>query len=93
MLVLRESERRRKRTEAPAHLLDWNGHGLRAVHPQIERCDLLAALDDRLGEPQLLVELKSARLHRQSARCVANLCRFIDKAHLDAQMREPQRQH
>src|ERR1700692_2144652 len=92
VLVLRENHRKRKRTESVSHFLDGNGRGLGAIHPQVERRDFMTAIHERLSESHLLIELKRARLHRQCARSGSRPWRFIDKAHFDAHMREPERE-
>ena len=53
----------------------------------------MALRDDRVGEIELLVQLKRARLHGQRARGGAGLGGLVDDAHLDAEFCQPKRQH
>src|SRR5262245_43934302 len=53
----------------------------------------MAALHDRLGEIELTVKLKRARLNRQRTRGRARFTRFIDNTNSDAELGKPERQN
>ena len=63
-----------------------------ALHPQIDRGNLVAVLHHEVGEVELPVEFEGTRLNRQGARGRAGLRRLVDDAHLDAELGEPERQ-
>jgi len=61
--------------------------------PQVDRGHLVAVLDHRLRQVQLLIQFEGACLHRERARGGTRFRGAIDDAHLDTETREPQGQH
>ena len=64
-----------------------------AGHPEIDGGHLPSALDDRVREADLAVQLERACLHGERARGRSRLRRLVDDSHADTQPRQPQRQH
>ena len=61
--------------------------------PQLRGRDLTPARDDRVGEPDLPVELERSRLHGDRARGRPGLGGLVDDPDADPESREPERQH
>src|ERR1700756_431618 len=59
-----------------------------ALHPQIDRGNLMAMLHYEVGEVELPVEFEGTRMNRERARGRAGRCRLVDDAHLDAELGE-----
>ena len=66
---------------------------LLAGHPEIRGDDPPSALDDRIGEADLAVELERPCLHGKRARGRPRFRRLVDDPHAHAQPRQPQGQH
>src|SRR5207237_1899904 len=58
---------------------------------QIDGGEPQSALDDRVCEADLSIELERSRMHNERTRCRTGLGRFIDDADANAASREPQR--
>ena len=92
VLVLREDFEKGIGGQILADGLEGKPRRRFALHPQIDRGNLVAVLHHELGEVELPVEFEGTRLNRQSTRGRAGLRRLVDDAHLDAELGQPQRQ-
>jgi hypothetical protein len=64
-----------------------------ALDPEIARKDLMPPGDDGVREIELPVEFERAGLHGDGARGRPRLGGLVDDPDLDAQLRQPKRQH
>ena len=92
VLVLRKNDHVGKRADAGAHIAEVHARGVTPLGPEIDGGKPQSALDDRVGEADLPVELECSRMHNERARRRAGLGNFIDDAHANAASRKPQRE-
>jgi hypothetical protein len=64
-----------------------------APHPYIDGGNLVTMLHHKVGEVELAIEFEGTRMNRQGTRGRAGLGGFVDDAHLDTELREPERQN
>ena len=91
VLVLREDQHVRIAADPLAHRAERHAPHALSADPEIRSDERLTALDQRVGEIDLRVELECARLHAQRARRRAWLADLVDDAHTHAEASEPQR--
>ena len=92
MLVLREDMQERIRRQVRADTLKWQARRRFALHPQIDRRNLVAEFEHGIGQIKLAVEFERPRLNRQGPGSRAGFCRFVDDTDLDSKLRQPERQ-
>src|SRR5271170_3849174 len=93
VFVLRKDERVRKWAESCAHFAEYGMSRSLAGHPEIRGHRFPPALNYRISEADLVVELERSRLHSQRARRRSWLGRLVDDPHPYAQPRQPKGQH
>ena len=93
VLVLWEHEGEGKRTQAGAEIAEYRARAPLAGDPEAHRRHAVPAVDDRAGQMDLAVELERARLNGERPRSRAGLCRTVDEADRDFQVRQPQGEH
>ncbi len=93
VLVLRIDQRIGKRTDIRAHVAEDHARDMFAAPPEIDGGHLPAALDHRVGETDLLVQLQRSCLDGERTRRRAGLRGLVDDPDADAQSIQPQRQH
>ena len=81
VFVLRKDERVRKWAEPGAHFAQHGMGGALAGNPEICGDRFPPALNHRIREPDLAVELERPRLNSQRARRCPWLCRLVDDPH------------
>ena len=93
MSVLRKDEREGVWSQSFSDALEGNARNPVPTRPQIEFLDLDSARDDCVVKPNLVIELQRARLHGERAGSGAGLRGLVDDSHLDAELRQPEREH
>ena len=93
VLVLRKNDHVGKRADAGAHIAEVHARGVTPLGPEIGGGKPQSALDDRVGEADLPVELERSRMHNERARRGAGLGDLIENADAYAAVGEPQREH
>ncbi|CAI8749332.1 hypothetical protein EMIT0232MI5_130167 [Pseudomonas sp. IT-232MI5] len=93
MFILREDFDERVGRQAFADAVQRQLRDRFAIDPEIRRRHPMAVAHNSVGEVQLPVQLKGARLHRQRSRSGAGRGGFIDDAHAYAEFAQPQGQH
>jgi hypothetical protein len=84
VLVLGKNQRVRKRAEARAHVAEDGTCRLLAGHPEIRGDHSPSALDDRVSQVDLAVQLESPCLHGKRARRRPRFRRLVDDPHAHA---------
>src|SRR6516162_9514873 len=92
MLVLREDMQERIGRQVRADTLEGQARRRFALHPQIDRRNLVAEFEHGIGQIELAVEFERPRLNRQRPRSRAGLWHLVDNADLYSKPRQPERQ-
>jgi hypothetical protein len=93
MLVLREDECVRVRTDPGAHVAEHCARHLTTCDPHVRGQYVVAARNDRVGQTDLAIELERASLHGDGPGGCPWRRRLVDDSHRDPQSCQPERHH
>ena len=89
VVVLREAEQKRERTQARAHIRECEAGDICAVLAQVNAVNANSAGDDIIGKAKLLIEFQRSRVNAKCARRLTRRIIAVDDAACDSMSRQP----